>query len=100
MCQNENIITEYRLELAKKVKNAKELRDLLVKKEKGFLQKQLIELVPMIEKFNLMGKEMNRRVEAGLSIEYKFISESEIIDALKNNTYKSKLKILIHVINK
>jgi len=41
---------------------------LLVKKEKAFLQKQLIELVPMVEKFNLMGKEMGRRVEAGLSI--------------------------------
>jgi hypothetical protein len=47
-----------------------------------------------------MGKEMSRRIEAGLSIEYKYISESEIIEALKNNTYKSKLKILIHVINK
>lgn len=41
MCQNENIITEYRLELGKKTKNARELRELLVKKEKGFLQKQL-----------------------------------------------------------
>lgn len=47
-----------------------------------------------------MGREMNRRIEAGLSIEYKFISESEIIEALKNNTYKSKLRILVHVINK
>lgn len=54
----------------------------------------------MIEKFNLMGKEMRRRIEAGLSIEYKYISEGEMIDALKNNSYKSKLKILIHVINK
>jgi len=56
MCQNENIISEYKLELNKRTKNAKEVKDLLVKKEKAFLQKQLIELVPMVEKFNLMAK--------------------------------------------
>jgi hypothetical protein len=38
------------------------VRELLVKKEKAFLQKQLIELVPMIQKFNLMAKDMERKV--------------------------------------
>lgn len=47
-----------------------------------------------------MAKEMSKRIECGLSIEYKYISEAEIIEVLKNNTYKSKLKILIHVINR
>jgi hypothetical protein len=47
-----------------------------------------------------MAKEMNKKIECGLSIEYKYISEAEIIEVLKNNTYKSKLKILIHVINR
>ena len=43
---------------------------------------------------------MDKRVECGLSIEYKYISESEIIEVIKNNSYKSKLKITIHVINR
>jgi hypothetical protein len=44
------------LELNKRSKNAKEVRDLLVKREKIELHKQLVELVPKVEKFNLMGK--------------------------------------------
>lgn len=43
---------------------------------------------------------MNKKVECGLSIQYKYISQAQIIDVLKNNTYKSKLKIMIHVINR
>ena len=54
--------------LAKRVKNANEVKELLVKKERIELQKQLVELVPKIERFNLMAKEMNKRVETGLSI--------------------------------
>jgi hypothetical protein len=38
------------------MKNAKEVKDLLVKKEKIELQKQLVELVPQVERFNLMAK--------------------------------------------
>lgn len=34
ICTNENILNEYKLEMSKKAKNAKELRDLFVKKEK------------------------------------------------------------------
>jgi hypothetical protein len=45
-----------------------------VKKEKIELQKQLVDLVPQVERFNLMAKEMNKKIECGLSIEYKYIS--------------------------
>jgi len=41
MCHNENIITEYKLEQNKRTKNAKEVTDLLVKKERIELLKQL-----------------------------------------------------------
>ena len=34
MCNNENILNEYKLELSKKFKNAQEVKDLLLKKEK------------------------------------------------------------------
>lgn len=34
MCNNENILNEYKLELSKKMKNTEELKNLLVKKEK------------------------------------------------------------------
>lgn len=61
--------------------------------------KQLVELVPKVEQFNLMAKSMGKRVESGLSVQYKFISEGETIDLLKNS-YKSQLRILIHVLNK
>ena len=43
---------------------------------------------------------MNKKVEAGLSIEYRFICDAEIVEASKNALYKSKLKITVHVINK
>lgn len=33
ICHNENILTEYRLEQNKKYKNARELKELLIKKE-------------------------------------------------------------------
>lgn len=39
------------------------------------MQKQLIELVPMVEKFNLIAKEMNKNIESGLSIDYCYIGE-------------------------
>lgn len=68
MCHNENIITEYKLEQNKRTKNAKEVTDLLVKKERIELLKQLTQLVPQVERFNLMAKEMNKRTECGLSI--------------------------------
>lgn len=43
------------------------------------MQKQLIELVPMVEKFNLIAKEMGKNIEAGLSIDYNYISEGEAL---------------------
>lgn len=39
-------------------------------------------------------------MECGLSVQYRYISESETIEVLKNNSYRSKLKITIHVMNK
>lgn len=68
ICHNANIISEYQMETSKRTKNAKEVKDLLIKKEKIELQKQLVELVPQVERFNLMAKEMNKHVECGLSI--------------------------------
>lgn len=59
-----------------------------------------MELVPQVEKFNLIAKEMKKRVECGLSIEYRYISEAEIVEVVKNKSYKSKLKITVHVINR
>ena len=56
--------------------------------------------MPEVEKFNLIAKEMNKRIESGLSIEYKYISDAEILEACKNNNYKSKLKITIHILNR
>ena len=35
--------------------------------------------MPLIERFNLMAKEMSKKVESGLSIEYRYISDTEII---------------------
>jgi len=64
------------------------------------MQKQLIELVPMVEKFNLIAKEMSKNIESGLSIDYNYISEGEVLEILKNNTYKNKVNISIHVANK
>ena len=43
---------------------------------------------------------MSQKVESGLSIEYRYISDAEIIEVSKVNAYKSKLKITIHVINR
>ena len=60
LCNNENILNDYKLELSKKMKNAGELKELLVKKERIQLQKQLLELVPMVEKFNLIAREMDK----------------------------------------
>ena len=34
LCNNENILNDYKLELSKKMKNAGELKELLVKKER------------------------------------------------------------------
>lgn len=48
ICHNANIIEEYQLEYKKRVRNAKEIKDLLVKREKIELQKQLVDLVPQI----------------------------------------------------
>jgi hypothetical protein len=62
--------------------------------------KQLTELVPQVEKFNLIAKEMSKKVESGLSIEYKYISDAEIVETSKNSLYRSKLKITVHVINR
>ena len=45
----------------------------------------------MIERFNLMAKEMSRLIEAKIEIEYRNFSHYEIIEALKNFT-KSKWK--------
>ena len=64
------------------------------------MQKVLMEYVPVVEKFNLIAKEMNKKVEAGLSIEYRFICDAEIVGASKNSMYKSKLNITVHVINR
>lgn len=44
------------------MKNTEELKNLLVKKEKVELQKQIIELIPMVEKFNLIAKEMGKNI--------------------------------------
>ncbi len=55
------------------------MKNSLIKKEKIELNKKLIELVPMVEKFNLMGKEMGKAIECGLSVDYKFYSDGEII---------------------
>lgn len=62
--------------------------------------KQLTELVPQVERFNLMAKEMNKRIDAGLSIEYRYISDAEVIEISKNSNYKPKLKITVHIINR
>lgn len=43
------------------------------------MQKQLIELVPMVEKFNLIAKEMGKNIESGLSIDYNYLSEGEVL---------------------
>jgi hypothetical protein len=48
-------------------------------------------LIPMIERFNRMAKEMNRLIEARVEIEYRNFSHYEIIEALRNFT-KSKWK--------
>ena len=53
----------------------------------------------MVEKFNLMAREMNKKVKCGLSVEYKYISQSEIAEVLKTAGYKAKFKIIVHVIN-
>ena len=42
MCHNENRLREIKLERNKKYKNAKEVRELLIKKEKIELSKQLV----------------------------------------------------------
>jgi len=39
----------------------------------------LFVLIPMIERFNLMAKEMNRLIEAKVEIEYKNFCHYEII---------------------
>lgn len=43
---------------------------------------------------------MNKNVECGLSIDYKYFSGGEVVDILKNAAYKNKLRIVIHVVNK
>lgn len=71
----------------------------MVKKERIQIMKQLTELVPQVQKFNLIAKEMSKKIECGLSIEYRYITDAEIVESSKNNTYKSKLKITVHVIH-
>lgn len=100
LCNNENILNDYKLELSKKMKNTSELKELLIKKERIELQKQLLELVPMVEKFNLIAKEMNKDVECGLSVEYQYIGDGEVLEVLKSSSYKNKMKITIHVFNR
>lgn len=61
-CNNENIINERNLQIHKRKREAEELRKILVKKEKVELQKQLLVLIPMIRRFNLIAREMKRLI--------------------------------------
>ena len=99
MCQNENILNERFLELKKKKKKIEELRSLLVKKERVELQKRLVELVPMIIQLNLIAKEMRRDIEANARILYQYFSYHELTECLKTSSYKSKLKVKVHIEN-
>jgi hypothetical protein len=72
-CNNENIMSGYKLEQSKRVRGAKELKDVLLNSEKNEMQTVIIELIPKVERFNLMSLEMKKGVEAGFSINYNYI---------------------------
>lgn len=67
-CQNENIINERSLQVRKRKREAQELKKIFIKKEKRELQKKLIELIPMLEKFNLWASSMNKNIEGKIEI--------------------------------
>ena len=66
--QNENIINDRNLQVRKRKREAEEIKQIFVKKEKKELHKQLIELIPMLEKFNLWAREMKRNLEGKVHI--------------------------------
>lgn len=70
-----------------------------MKKYKIQINKQLITLIPMIEKFNLWAREMNRNIEGKISIEYHNFTNYEVVQVLKNTSYKNKINIQIKITN-
>jgi pseudouridine-5'-phosphate glycosidase len=62
------------LQIHKRKREADELRKILIKKEKVELQKQLLVLIPMVRRFNLIAREMKRLIEGKISIEYRNFS--------------------------
>ena len=43
---------------------------------------------------------MEKNIDCGLSVEYQYIGDGEVMEVLKSGSYRNKLKILIHVFNR
>ena len=101
-CNNENLINERNLQIHKRRREGEELRKALVKREKVELQKQLLELIPMVRRFNLIAREMKRLIEARITIDYRNFSHYEMIEILRGYHSKartSNLHIRIAIFN-
>ena len=97
--ENENIINERNLQVRKRKREADEIKDVFIKKSKKDLHKELVELIPMLEKFNLWGREMGRNLEGKVHIEYRNFTNYEIIDSLKNNRNFCRFCLMIKILN-
>ena len=78
-CKNENILNERTIQIRKRKREGEELKKLLMKKYKAEINKQLITLIPMLEKFNLWAREMGRNIEGKISIEYHNFTNYEVV---------------------
>ncbi len=102
VCNNENLINERNLHMHKRKKETEQLRKMLYKLEKIELHKKLLVLIPMLEKFNLMAKDLNNPIEGKISVEYRNISHYEIVEILKIHKKKHafnsnlQLRVIIH----
>ena len=97
-CQNENIMNDRILQVRKRKREAEELKEAFIKKQKKQLQRQLVQIIPMLQKFNLWVRKMNRNLKGKVQIEYHNFTNYEIIDALISSM-KGKIRINIKIYN-